>query len=215
MFSPLLKIVLQALLGVIKIRGPEGGGGGRTWETLFRRIESPRNLPGQLLIQALASSPLSGGRWCNFIFCVLRVQKLIFFFRTPGYRSPWWKRKWFSQIQECTVSGFYLWAHCELEMSHSGMETLELLKFRDDRKPKGDNVRLLAKIQRWLQWLIRNNVTPTVFMTITYGKFVLLNRHILLNTQEHAIWIVIFPLDICIRRMHFLLTIDVEEAVVP
>lgn len=84
MFSPLLKIVLQALLGVIKIRGPEGRGGGRTWETLFRRIESPRNLPGQLLIQALASSPLSGKRWCNFIFCVLRVQKLIFFLELLG-----------------------------------------------------------------------------------------------------------------------------------
>lgn len=49
-----------------------------TWETLFRRIESPRYLPGQLLIQALVSSPLSGERGCNFIFCVLSVQKLIF-----------------------------------------------------------------------------------------------------------------------------------------
>lgn len=53
-------------------------------------------------------------------------------------------------------------------------------------------------------------------MTITYGKFVLLNRQILLNTQEHAIWIVIFFLDICITVMHFfLLTIDAEEAAVP
>lgn len=155
-----------------------GGGGTGTWETLFRRIV-PRNLPGQFLIQALASSSLSGERGCNFMCWGF---KNWLFFRTLGYRSPWWKRKWFPQIQERTVSGFYLWAHCELEMSHSGMETLELLKLRDGRKPKGGDVRLLDKMQCWLQWLIRNNVTPTVFMTITCGNFVLLKRQILLNT---------------------------------